>query len=287
MYFDNISWWEKNRAFARRELEPALNTKRSDFSGDIRWYQKQTAVTAHLKSKQLLLFAFACQHFAENLFLETRTPQVDASHLAVTIKLHQLILWHQTTARNNTTRVPTGSAWMDPYINIRPAPGFSIPARYSPVDQQWARSWQDDPALNRRKRLPGSCRKNRHHCPQSRDFAGHLCNSHRCNDLIEGFKKEGWWPFSCAERGVGVRVPLNKSVSKCSTSIAWNILGFVNFNPLTAKLFNMNFHPLEVVSRWRDPQLQVSEIYSDLRKWKSTVFKNCWLMSHFNWHILI
>ena len=33
-------------------------------------------------------------------------------------------------------------------------------------------------------------------------------------------------------------------------------------NPLTAKLFNLNFHPLEAVSRWRDPQLQVSENYS-------------------------
>ena len=32
-------------------------------------------------------------------------------------------------------------------------------------------------------------------------------------------------------------------------------------NPLTAKLFNLNFHSLEVVSRWRDPQLQVSEKY--------------------------
>ena len=29
------------------------------------------------------------------------------------------------------------------------------------------------------------------------------------------------------------------------------------FNPLTAKLFNLNFHPLVVVSRWRDPQLQI------------------------------
>ena len=37
-----------------------------------------------------------------------------------------------------------------------------------------------------------------------------------------------------------------------------------SFNPLTAKLFNLNFQPLEVVSRWRDPQLQVSENYSDL-----------------------
>ena len=47
------------------------------------------------------------------------------------------------------------------------------------------------------------------------------------------------------------------------------------FNPLTAKLFNLNFHPLEVVSRCRDPQLQVSENYSDLTKWRSTVFKYC------------
>ena len=52
-------------------------------------------------------------------------------------------------------------------------------------------------------------------------------------------------------------------------------------NPSTAKLFNLNFHPLEVVSRWRDPQLQVSENYSDLTKWRSTLFKSCWLMSHF------
>ena len=30
-------------------------------------------------------------------------------------------------------------------------------------------------------------------------------------------------------------------------------------NPLIAKLFILSFHPFEVVSRWRDPQLQVSE----------------------------
>ena len=53
------------------------------------------------------------------------------------------------------------------------------------------------------------------------------------------------------------------------------------FNPLTAKLFNLNFHPLEVVSRCRDPQLQVSENYSDLTKWRPTIFKSCWLMSDF------
>ena len=37
------------------------------------------------------------------------------------------------------------------------------------------------------------------------------------------------------------------------------VSGQKRVNPLTAKLFILNFHPLEVVSRWRDPQLQVSE----------------------------
>ena len=32
-------------------------------------------------------------------------------------------------------------------------------------------------------------------------------------------------------------------------------------NPLNAKIHNLNFHPLEVVSRYRDPQLQVGENY--------------------------
>ena len=49
----------------------------------------------------------------------------------------------------------------------------------------------------------------------------------------------------------------------------------IAINPSTAKLFNLNFHTLEVVSRLRDPQLQVSENYSDLTKWRSTVFKYC------------
>ena len=48
-----------------------------------------------------------------------------------------------------------------------------------------------------------------------------------------------------------------------------------NINTLTAKLFNLNFHPLEVVSRSRDPQLHVSENYSDLKEWRSTLFKSC------------
>ena len=67
----------------------------------------------------------------------------------------------------------------------------------------------------------------------------------------------------------------------------WTGMYFVMcpFNPLTAKLFSLNFHPLEVVSRWRDPQLQVSENYSNLTNWRSTLFKSCWLISHFIFNI--
>ena len=40
------------------------------------------------------------------------------------------------------------------------------------------------------------------------------------------------------------------------------------FNPLTAKFNNEDVLPLEVVSRWRDSQLQVGENYSNLTKLK-------------------
>ena len=32
-----------------------------------------------------------------------------------------------------------------------------------------------------------------------------------------------------------------------------------NLNPYPSELIYLNFHPLEVVSRYRDPQLQVAE----------------------------
>ena len=64
---------------------------------------------------------------------------------------------------------------------------------------------------------------------------------------------------------------------------SWAII----FNPFTAKWFNLNFHPLKVVFRWRDPQLQVSENYSDLTKCWSTLFTSCCLMSHFIFNIYL
>ena len=35
-------------------------------------------------------------------------------------------------------------------------------------------------------------------------------------------------------------------------------------NPLSAELYNLNYHPLEVVFRYCDPQLQVGDSYSYL-----------------------
>ena len=39
---------------------------------------------------------------------------------------------------------------------------------------------------------------------------------------------------------------------------------YADLNPKSTELNNLNFHPLEVVSRYRDPQLQVGENYSHL-----------------------
>ena len=47
------------------------------------------------------------------------------------------------------------------------------------------------------------------------------------------------------------------------------------------KLFNWNFHPLEVVDRVSDPQRQVGENYADLTKLRSALFKYYRLMSHY------
>ena len=46
----------------------------------------------------------------------------------------------------------------------------------------------------------------------------------------------------------------------------------VTINPYPAKVNNFNFQPLEVVSRYRDPQLQVAENYCYL----FTLTPNMW-----------
>ena len=44
-------------------------------------------------------------------------------------------------------------------------------------------------------------------------------------------------------------------------------------NPSTAMLLNLNFQPLEVVSRYRDAQLQVAENYSYLLNLRPSICK--------------
>ena len=37
---------------------------------------------------------------------------------------------------------------------------------------------------------------------------------------------------------------------------------------------NLNFHPLEAVSRYRDPQLQVGENYFETKHWQILILKD-------------
>ena len=53
------------------------------------------------------------------------------------------------------------------------------------------------------------------------------------------------------------------------------------FNPYPAKLIYLNFHPLEVVARYRDPQLQVVENELYLFNLSTDIFKSWCLKTHF------
>ena len=55
---------------------------------------------------------------------------------------------------------------------------------------------------------------------------------------------------------------------------------FNQFNPYPAELIYLHFHPLEVVSRYRDPQPQVVENYSYLPNLGPNIYK--YLCSNIN-----
>ena len=56
---------------------------------------------------------------------------------------------------------------------------------------------------------------------------------------------------------------------------------WIFINHLSAKFRNLNFHPLEVVSRYRDPQFQVAENDSYLFNLKPNICKSWCLDTHF------
>ena len=47
------------------------------------------------------------------------------------------------------------------------------------------------------------------------------------------------------------------------------VLEFQTVNPWSTEIFNSNFQSLEVVSRYRDPQLQVTEFFCFFAKFMS------------------
>ena len=52
------------------------------------------------------------------------------------------------------------------------------------------------------------------------------------------------------------------------------------FNPYSSELIYLNFQTLEVVSRYRDPQLQVTENYSYLFNLSTNICKSSCLDTH-------
>ena len=62
---------------------------------------------------------------------------------------------------------------------------------------------------------------------------------------------------------------------KLGNCVQWFII-----NPYPAKLIYFNFHPLEVVSRYRDPQLKVGENYWYLNNLGINVCKSWCLYAH-------
>ena len=52
------------------------------------------------------------------------------------------------------------------------------------------------------------------------------------------------------------------------------LMGQPASNPQRAELNNLNFHPLEFVSRYRDPQLQAGENYSYLFNQRRNIYKS-------------
>ena len=115
-------------------------------------------------------------------------------------------------------------------------------------------------------------------------FCPGSCEVGRTKDMPRANNRN--WSYDCEAVSLCKTVEMFEWQHTSNSVINDGLMAIFNeclrlINSLTAKLFNLNFHPLEVVSRWRDPQLQVSENYSDVTIWRSTFFKYCWLMSHF------
>ena len=68
-----------------------------------------------------------------------------------------------------------------------------------------------------------------------------------------------------------------QTIERVARDALWEMLScarYLNLNREIIQLFNCNFHPIDVVPRWRDPQLQVSANYSDLTQLRSTILKS-------------
>ena len=68
---------------------------------------------------------------------------------------------------------------------------------------------------------------------------------------------------------------------KSRLAVSYNHYCQSELNSFPAKLSHLNFHPLEVVSRQRDPQLEVVKKYSFSFNLRANICKSCCLNTHF------
>ena len=82
-----------------------------------------------------------------------------------------------------------------------------------------------------------------------------LC-SHACNDLFVDIIS-----MLIFQTVVAVLITVTRTHAAPTSAAGWSVQILVNIiiNPAPAKLIYLSFHPLEVVSSYRDPQHEVAE----------------------------
>ena len=89
-------------------------------------------------------------------------------------------------------------------------------------------------------------------------------------------------PIPCKGKGSIQKLQLDVNWMQTVIEITSNNGSLRFFHPLSAELKNLIFHQIEVVSRYRDPQLQVGENYSYLFNLRQKTSKKLmFLNSHF------
>ena len=79
---------------------------------------------------------------------------------------------------------------------------------------------------------------------------------------MSSHKLNGWWGSAVFLMGSAETIPIR------------DLYTWTTINPYPAQLIDLNFHPPEVVSPYRNPQLQLGKNYSYLNNLRSILCKS-------------